>query len=280
MDVQSDEDLMVWLTTNRNPYKDFILERLSDSSRIRKNPNIHETHHIINRFRRRDLVNVWWNKINLTYREHNQAHWLLYLCYGDPRDLAALVVRNDFKPPPGIDGDTLPRPHQLNFMTEEDELKLTKHYSRLGEKSGNIQKKDPTKVFFQAATYVARQTPLMNKFLEGGSVWLHIRTGTLVKLPRLYQRKDVRPVFVAYERNILETFDLSPELRAKIEQDHADLLNAKETRFGTNLANMIKEQHAIALGKIIKTAPPGKKKSEGRTQLFGFKLYKLNIGPL
>jgi hypothetical protein len=98
LDIETQEDFNLWLTTDLDPYKRFIFAKRNDSSRPKSKNSLPkyqwEIHHIIPRFVRADLKNCFWNKILLTFDE--EAHQIRYdeaKPNGDPQDFLILKTR-------------------------------------------------------------------------------------------------------------------------------------------------------------------------------------------
>ena len=60
----------------------------------------------------------------------------------------------------------------------------------------------------------------------------------------------------------MDTFQLDSETRRLIEIDHESLKTVTELRFGTNLANIIREQHNLYLERHSKRPAAGKKQKK------------------
>lgn len=94
--INSREELINFLKTNKNSYNDFLVEKIEALSKMDlppKNQNNLVEHHIIPKHI--GGPDTKWNLVKLSSEDHKKAHELRYEVYKDLGDEAALRLWND-----------------------------------------------------------------------------------------------------------------------------------------------------------------------------------------
>lgn len=184
--VFSKETLLVFLKANRNPYNDFMLQKINEAGDC-SGKNIH---HIIPIHAGGCDEN--WNLVYLTLEDYKQAHQLRYEVYNDLGDFYA--VRFWSNPPQNTREAQLRRiklshqvskQNQTGFFSSEQQRKN-------GQKGGSV--KSQAKI----ESYKQKLTPVVAEALSKPMKWKHKKTHAIVEIEAnaVQLIAQLRPFFV------------------------------------------------------------------------------------
>jgi hypothetical protein len=205
LDIETQEDFNLWLTTDLDPYKRFIFAKINDSSRPKSKNSLPkyqwEIHHIIPRFVRADEAkpNCFWNKILLNQLDEHQIRYDEAKPNGDPQDFVILKTRLSRDPNKHTQRLTKHKgtfPYEIPKNVSEWARELQKKSIEVqrkrgtgffdpetGRKSGKISGKLRTDK--RDEYYIRKQEPFLTEKLSEGSVWYHEWSNPFLYIPSL-----------------------------------------------------------------------------------------------